>query len=77
MKNGTCVKCGKDTVHALENGVGGSGGLHVLSEPSRFIAKMIYMNVMSYVCVSCGYFENHFTEKDKLSDIAQKWRKAK
>jgi predicted nucleic-acid-binding Zn-ribbon protein len=68
MRDGTCPKCGSDTVRQLTGGIqispGGAvrikrGGL--MSQPSSY---------ESFLCTGCGYFENYVTDVEKLQQVA-------
>ena len=70
MKNGKCVKCGSTTIYAQGNGVAGRNGVAVSVGLSLDSTAVI-----SYICTTCGYFENYFTDQRKLSEVKEKWQK--
>lgn len=70
MKDGKCIKCGAETVHTMENGVGGLYGLDVFDGRSSEKAK-----VVTFACVTCGYFENYIIDPKKIQMITEKWKK--
>ena len=72
MKNGTCPKCGSESVFCgdkipLKNGPFGSNSIPV----SIFSIAALD----NWVCTDCGYLESYIAEKDKLKEIAESWRK--
>jgi len=70
MRNGKCLKCGSKTVFTQKNGVGGRNGLAV-----SLGFSLDSTEVISFVCATCGYFENYFTDQKKLADVAKNWPK--
>ena len=71
MKNGTCPKCGSESVYCgdklpLKNGPFGSNSI-----PISIISIAALDN---YVCTDCGYLESYIAEKDKLKEITEGWR---
>jgi predicted nucleic-acid-binding Zn-ribbon protein len=72
MRNGICPKCSAQTVHSQTSGVffGNSNGFHVrtaqLDRSTPFV---------SFVCTTCGYFENYVADRSKLAAVAQSWDK--
>lgn len=71
MKNGTCPKCGSESVYCgdklpLKNGPFGSNSI-----PISIISIAALDN---YVCTDCGYLESYIAEKDKLEEISEDWR---
>ena len=67
MKNGKCPKCGSDSVFT-DIGTGGRQGDIGISLFSTALAD-------NYICTSCGYVENYISQKDKLKEIREKWRR--
>jgi hypothetical protein len=70
MKNGKCPKCGSATVYSIANGVMPGG------RPRQYIGfGGIYSAVdcLTYLCATCGYYENYITDQKKLADVVQKW----
>ncbi len=71
MKNGTCPKCGSESIYCgdkipLKNGPFGSNSIPVS------ILSMAALD--NYVCTDCGYIESYIAEKDKLKEIVESWR---
>lgn len=71
MKNGTCPKCGSESVYCgdklpLKNGPFGSNSI-----PISIISIAALDN---YVCTDCGYLESYIAEKDKIKEITEGWR---
>jgi predicted nucleic-acid-binding Zn-ribbon protein len=69
MKNGKCVKCGSTTVHTLINGFAPGGGREYLGFGSVYSA----VDVQSFLCTTCGYYENYVTDQKRLAEVVQKW----
>jgi len=71
MKKGSCVKCASSTVYKRLNGIGGTD----------FTVDIGTWNTSasleSYVCTTCGYFENYLNRPSDLEKIASedKWKK--
>jgi len=69
MRNGKCSKCGSTTVYMQANGLGNTrehinlGGIHYPTE------------VVTFLCGSCGYYENYLSDVKKLAEATQKWPK--
>lgn len=72
MRNGMCPKCGSATVYSQALGVH-VGGSSRISIPTSRMEKAVPF--VSFVCTTCGYFENYITDQNKLADVAQKWQK--
>ena len=70
MRNGICLKCGAGTIFSQTNGVGGRNGVAV-----SIGFSLESTEVTSFVCTTCGYFENYFTDQKQLSNLMQKWQK--
>jgi len=72
MRNGFCSKCSSATVYSKAGGVGISdnGQIHVYT--GRISKAVPYV---SFVCTTCGYFENYIADRDKLADVAKNWAK--
>jgi hypothetical protein len=71
MKNGLCPRCRTAHVHARPNGLerlewqlGTSSWQQRHSQPAE---------VITFLCVLCGYFENYLLDRDQLSLAARKW----
>lgn len=67
MYSGRCPKCGSATVYRRIGGVG-ELKLHVRTS---FIS--IPVPALSYVCTTCGYFEQYIDDPAKLAEVAQTW----
>ena len=80
MRNGTCSKCGKATVHMARNGLrlGGEHGHSVLyphMEPG-FRGMMVGHQtdgLWQFACTTCGYLELHVLDDAALAFIRQRW----
>ena len=70
MRNGTCQKCGSASICSQTNGVGGRNGIAV-----SIGFSLESTEVTSFVCTTCGYFENYFTDQKQLSNVKEKWQK--
>lgn len=68
MKNGICPKCGAASVYTKKRGAGFEGGLYI--HTSILTSGTDYL---SYVCITCGYFENYISDASKLQHVAEKW----
>jgi DNA-directed RNA polymerase subunit RPC12/RpoP len=73
MKDGVCPRCNSKTVFKKVNGV--------ISESKHIYVRGITMltprsDRTSYVCTSCGYYENYIDDPDLLAKIGGKWEKA-
>ena len=69
MKNGKCLKCGSMTVHSLVNGFAPGGRREYIGYGGAFRA----VDVQSYLCTTCGYYENYVTDVARLAEMAQNW----
>ena len=69
MKNGKCDKCGSSTVHTLVNGFAPGGRREYLGFGGAYSA----VDVQSFLCTTCGYYENYVTDQKRLAEVAQKW----
>jgi hypothetical protein len=70
MRNGKCPKCGSEAVHSLTNGIvpGGRDREYV-----QFEGMYSAINIQSFVCTTCGYYENYLADPNRLAEIGQKW----
>lgn len=73
MKNGKCVKCQSTEVYAAKGGAGFDNKIN-LQYPAGIMTNTAKW--MSYLCLSCGYFENYIIDEDKLARIAENPAKA-
>jgi hypothetical protein len=73
MKNGKCPKCGSATVFTLENGVAYGFKEPIVNTGASILSESI---VDSYLCTTCGYFENYIKDPHALAQIAagKKWK---
>ena len=69
MRDGQCPKCNSKTVYSKQGGVG-STHIHVYTG-----ILSVPVEILSFVCTTCGYFENYIADENKLADVAQKWDK--
>jgi hypothetical protein len=67
MRSGQCPKCSAATVYTKAGGVGDS---HIHVHTSLI---SIPVPVVSFVCATCGYFEQYIADAEKLADVARKW----
>jgi predicted nucleic-acid-binding Zn-ribbon protein len=72
MRNGVCPRCGSATVYSQAGGVHVSGGERIYVPTSRIDKAVPFV---SFVCTTCGYFENYIADQNKLTEVAQKWQK--
>jgi hypothetical protein len=71
MRNGKCSKCGSATVVSLANGVvAGGRKMYMLTGGYN-----VPVEVVTFLCTTCGYHENYISDAKKLSEAAQKWPK--
>lgn len=73
MKNGICPKCGSETVHSKPDGLKYAVAKGVVWVHTGMMT--VASPAVSYVCVSCGYFENYIVDPGKLSEVAKNWQK--
>ena len=74
MKNGHCPKCNSQEIYASLDG-GGIG--------EGFTVRVLHGEAMSptrtwqtYLCASCGYFENYLLDVAKIAQIVEDPHKA-
>ena len=72
MKNGICIKCGSDTVFSKTDGLGFGDTNGVFVYVSILTRRS---PTVSFICSSCGYFENYINESGKLVEVAKTWQK--
>jgi hypothetical protein len=70
MKKGVCIKCESSTVYRRQDGIGFELNLRIGSRYHQCAFE-------TYLCTSCGYFENYLTNKNELKDVVNddKWKK--
>jgi hypothetical protein len=71
MRNGKCSKCGSATVYTQANGVVGHSREYISLDSVNYP-----VNVVTFLCGSCGYYENYISDVKKLGEAVQKWPKA-
>ncbi len=71
MRNGKCPKCGSTTIHSQANGLLFAGR----NEYIHLGMAHYPTDIVSFLCVSCGYFENYLSDPKKLAEAAQQWPK--
>lgn len=71
MRNGHCPKCNSETVYSQ------SGGIFFYTNALHVRTSSLEQGVpfISYICTTCGYFENFVVDQQKLAAVAQKWQK--
>jgi hypothetical protein len=74
MKNGQCPKCNSTTIHSQPQGIYyyQITALHLGNTGSMMIPNA---TVVSYLCTTCGYFENYIADQKILAQVAAKWQK--
>ena len=70
MKNGKCFKCGSATVYSLANGVVPGGRDREYIHLGAFYYPI---DVQSFLCTTCGFYENYVTDQKRLAEVTQKW----
>ena len=73
MRNGKCPKCGSDTVYSKTDGLKYAVAKGVVFVHTSLMT--IPSSAISYICTTCGYFENYITDKNKLAQVAENWKK--
>jgi hypothetical protein len=69
MQSGKCDKCGASTVHTLANGIAPGGRREYIGFGGAYTA----VDVQTYLCTNCGYYENYVTDTRRLAEVAQRW----
>lgn len=74
MKNGQCPKCGSREIYASTSsgGVGDGFSLHVLLGEGMHPTR----DWQTFLCASCGYFENYLLDEGKIERIVEDPQKA-
>jgi predicted nucleic-acid-binding Zn-ribbon protein len=72
MRNGKCPTCGGTNVYSKAGGVGVSDD-KVIHVYTGMISRAV--PYVSFVCTSCGYFENYIADKGKLQEVEKTWQK--
>jgi hypothetical protein len=77
MRDGTCTKCGAETVHAARNGISNNSSWTELRphlEPGfRGIVRAHRGEAWQFACTSCGYLEWHVLDPATIEFIARSW----
>lgn len=74
MKNGRCPRCSSGSIRKQQNGLHADGWkmrLHVWMNKD----EERLTDVVTYLCVFCGYFENYLLDRENLSFAARRWTK--
>ena len=72
LRSGHCPQCGSATVYTHANGiVPGGRDREYLNQDGYYIPT----DIVSFLCTTCGYYENYVADRQKLADISQKWQK--
>lgn len=74
MKNGQCPKCNSREVYASVDGggIGDGFSLHVLDGGSMAPTRQW----QTFLCVTCGYYENYLLDEVKIARIVEDPQKA-
>jgi predicted nucleic-acid-binding Zn-ribbon protein len=74
MKSGQCPKCNSREVYASLDGggIGDGFSLHVLESGSMAPTR----KWQTFLCVSCGYYENYLLDEVKIAHIVEDPQKA-
>ena len=71
MKNGQCPKCHSATVYSQTGGVFFNNNvIHVRTSQADQAVPFV-----SYICTTCGYFENFIADPNKLVAVTRTWQK--
>ncbi len=75
MRSGRCPKCNSTTIYSRYYGIffSSPAALHIAFHALSGLG--MGTRYVSFVCTSCGYFENYIADANKLATIAQKWTK--
>ena len=71
MKNGQCPKCNSATVYSKTSGV--FFYYNVINVRTSQIDRAIPF--VSFICTTCGYYENFITDPNKLAEVTKTWQK--
>ena len=74
MKNGHCPKCNSQEIYASHGGggIGGGFSVHILQGESMSPTR----EWQTFLCASCGYFENYLLDEGKIARIVEDPQKA-
>lgn len=71
MKDGKCPRCySTDVYHKINGIISGDKKVYV-----RVSILSPATDKITYVCSSCGYYENYILDKGILNKIKEKWNK--
>ncbi|HOO72031.1 MAG TPA: hypothetical protein PK926_09735 [Spirochaetota bacterium] len=73
MHKGTCVRCGSDQVYKSLNGIISGEKYVYVRNLTRFTPRS---STMTYLCATCGYYENYITDEKVLAGVRLNWEKA-
>jgi len=72
MRNGTCPKCGNVTVFTRPDGL-----KYAIQQGTVFVHTGFMTAAspaVSYICTTCGYFENYIADQSKLYEVSTTWQ---
>ncbi len=73
MLNGQCPRCNAKDVYKKNNGII-SGEKHVYVTGLGFTSPRT--DQTTFLCTSCGYYENYIADETIREKVTQKWEKA-
>ena len=72
MLDSRCPRCNSRAVYKMLNGI-------ISGEKNVYVRGLGFSSPktdrMTYLCTSCGYYENYLTDKSILQKVTQKWEK--
>jgi predicted RNA-binding Zn-ribbon protein involved in translation (DUF1610 family) len=73
MRDGTCPKCGSNSVYSsLEvEQKAKNQAMYVIPIKGVLAVSMAFLD--TYVCTNCGYVESYVTDPKKLEEIGKEW----
>ena len=71
MKEGKCPRCGSIQVRKQQNGLQGGAEMKTAVWNDKYVTEPA--NIVTYLCIYCGYFENYLLDRALLSKATQKW----
>jgi predicted nucleic-acid-binding Zn-ribbon protein len=69
MRNGQCPRCNSTTIYQK------SEGLYFGDVKGYFSIDGNGTPYVSFICTTCGYFENYVADEKRLEAIANSWQK--
>jgi len=69
MRNGQCPKCNSTTIYVKPEGLyfgDVRGYLSVNGKATSYV---------SFICTTCGYFENYLIDPKRMEEVAKQWQK--